>query len=79
MVEQESNHDPNIFHLLYNVTNPNATSVTLNLTAWASLRFRMIAVTSLGLSIPSLATKEGICTTSLGGMVLINDKKNYKT
>jgi len=66
LVEQESNHEPNVFRLIYNVTNPNATSVTLNLTGWATLRFRLRAVNSLGPSRPSEATEAGICRTSLG-------------
>lgn len=66
LVEQESNHEPNVFKLIYNVTNPNATSVTLNLTGWATLRFRLRAVNRLGPSRPSEATGAGICKTSLG-------------
>ena len=68
LVEQESNHEPNVFKLIYNVTNPNATSVILNLTGWATLRFRVKAVTSLGTSVPSLPTEAGACRTSLGGI-----------
>ncbi|KAL9967619.1 hypothetical protein ACROYT_G025889 [Oculina patagonica] len=64
LVEQESNHEPNIFKLIFNVTDPNATSVILNLTGWATLRFRVIAVTNLGLRFPSFPTEAGICITS---------------
>lgn len=73
LVEQESNHEPNVFRLIYNVTNPNATSIRLNLTGWATLRFRMIAITSLGSSRTSLPTEEGICTTSASGMFELSD------
>jgi len=66
LVEQESNYEPNVFRLIFNVTNPNATSIRLNLTGWATLRFRMLAVTSLGSSRPSLPTEEGVCSTSVG-------------
>ena len=66
LVEQESNHEPNVFKLIYNVTNPNATSVTLNLTGWATLRFRLRAVNRLGPSRPSEATGTGICKTFIG-------------
>lgn len=67
LIDQESNHAPSVFKLVYNVTNPNITSVTLNLSGWASLRFRIRAVSSFGPSRPSLPTAEGICTTSAGG------------
>ncbi|KAJ7375705.1 ATP-dependent DNA helicase chl1, partial [Desmophyllum pertusum] len=66
LVEQESDHEPNVFKLIYNVTNTNATSVQLNLTGWAVLRFRVRAVNSLGPSRPSLPTEAGICRTSQG-------------
>ncbi|KAJ7377909.1 ATP-dependent DNA helicase chl1 [Desmophyllum pertusum] len=66
LVEQESDHEPNVFKLIYNVTNPNATSVQLNLTGWAVLRFRVRAVNSLGPSRPSLPTEAGRCRTSQG-------------
>ena len=66
LVEQESNHEPGVFKLIYDVTNPNATSVTLNLIGWATLRFRIKAVNILGPSLPSEATGAGICKTSEG-------------
>ena len=66
LVEQESDYEPNIFSLLYNVTNPNATSVMLNLTGWANLRFRMRAVNRFGPSRPSEPTDAGACRTSQG-------------
>ncbi|KAL9959377.1 hypothetical protein ACROYT_G032696 [Oculina patagonica] len=66
LVEQESDHEPNVFKFIYNVTNPNATSVTFNLTGWASLRFRMRAVNRFGPSRPSEATAAGSCRTSQG-------------
>ena len=68
LVEQELHYEPNVFKVIFNVTNPNATSIRLNLTGWATLRFRMITVTNLGSSRPSLPTKEGFCNTSVGGM-----------
>ena len=71
-MEQESNHEPNVFKFIYNVTNPNATSVTLNLTGWATLRFRLRAVNRLGPSRPSEATAAGICKTSVGGKFYFN-------
>lgn len=64
LIEQESNHEPDVFIFLHNVTNPNATSVVLNLTGWSTLRFRMRAVNSFGPSRPSLPTGAGICRTS---------------
>ncbi|XP_022804608.1 fibronectin type III domain-containing protein-like [Stylophora pistillata] len=64
LIEQESNHEPDVFYLLYNETNPNATSVILNLTGWSTLRFRMRAVNSFGPSRPSFSTEPGICRTS---------------
>jgi len=67
LVEQESNHEPNVFKLIYNVTNPNATSATLSLTGWAILRFRLRAVNRLGPSRPSEATGARFCKTPLGG------------
>ena len=72
LVEQESNFEPNVFKLIYNVTNPNATSVTLNLTGWATLRFRLRAVNRLGPSRPSEATGAGICRTSVGSKFYFN-------
>ena len=68
LVEQESNHEPDVFYLLYNETNPNAISVLLNLTGWSTLRFRMRAVNSFGPSRPSLPTEAGICRTSQAGV-----------
>ena len=68
LIEQESNHEPDVFIFLHNVTNPNATSVVLNLTGWSTLRFRMRAVNSFGPSRPSLPTGAGICKTSQSGV-----------
>ncbi|XP_022810032.1 fibronectin type III domain-containing protein-like [Stylophora pistillata] len=64
LIEQESNHEPDVFYLLFNVTNPNAKSVVLNLTGWSTLRFRIRAVNSFGTSRHSLPTGARICTTS---------------
>ena len=66
LVEQESNHEPGVFKLIYTVPNPNATSVTLHLSGWATLCFRLRAVNILGPSRPSEATGAGICRTSEG-------------
>ena len=74
LVEQESNHEPNIFRFIHNVTKPNATSVVLNLTGWSTLRFRMRAVNSFGPSRPSLPTEAGICRTSVSGVFVMSDK-----
>lgn len=72
LIDQETNHDPSVFKFVYNVTNPNVTSVTLNLPGWATLRFRVRAVNSFGPSRPSLPTAEGICTTSVGSTLLVD-------
>ncbi|XP_020621934.1 hemicentin-1-like isoform X3 [Orbicella faveolata] len=66
LIDQESDHKSSVFKLAYNVTSPNITSVTLNLPGWATLRFRIRAVSSFGPSRPSIPTAEGICTTSVG-------------
>lgn len=66
LIDQESNHTANVFKLVYNVTSPNITSVTLNLPGWTTLRFRIRAVNSFGPSRPSLPTAEDICKTSNG-------------
>lgn len=66
LIDQESNHKASVFKLVYNVSSPNITSVTLNLPGWATLRFRIRAASSFGPSRPSLPTAEGICTTSVG-------------
>ena len=71
LIDQESNHKASDFKLVYNVTSPNITSVTLDLPGWATLRFRVRAVSSFGPSRPSLPTAEGICTTSVGGELLL--------
>ena len=65
IIEQESNHEPNMFNNIKNVTNPNATSFTFNLTGWATLRFRMRAVNRFGPSHPSVATSQ-VCRTDVG-------------
>ncbi|XP_068759026.1 neuroglian-like isoform X2 [Montipora capricornis] len=66
LIEQETNHEPFSFKVIYNVTNPNSTSLTLELPAWSTLRFRVRAVSNVKLSRPSEATAEGICTTPVG-------------
>ena len=65
IIEQESSYEPNVFYNIQNVTNPNATSFTLNLTGWATLRFRMRAVNRFGPSHPSVATSK-VCRTDVG-------------
>ena len=65
IIEQESNHEPSVFHVIQNVTNPRATSFTFNLTGWATLRFRMRAVNRFGPSRASVATFE-FCQTNVG-------------
>ena len=71
LIDQESNRNASVFKLVYNVSSPNITSVTLNLPGWATLRFRIRAVSSFGPSRPSLPTAEGICTTSVGSKLLV--------
>ncbi|XP_068714967.1 neuroglian-like isoform X2 [Montipora foliosa] len=66
LIEQETNHEPFSFKVIYNVTNPNSTSLTLELPAWSTLRFRVRAVSNVKLSRPSEATAEGICITPVG-------------
>lgn len=66
LIERESNHDPFVFNLVYNVTNPNTTSLTLDLPGWSSLQFRVKAVNNFGPSRPSVATGSGICITPVG-------------
>ena len=65
IIEQESNHEPSVFYVIQNVTNPSATSFTFNLTGWATLRFRMRAVNRFGPSRASVATTE-VCQTNVG-------------
>ena len=65
IIEQESSYEPNVFYNIQNVTNPKATSFTFNLTGWATLRFRMIAVNRFGPSRASVATTE-VCETDVG-------------
>ena len=65
IIEQESSYEPNVFYIIQNVTNPNATSFTFNLTGWATLRFRMRAVNRFGPSRASVATTE-VCETDVG-------------
>ncbi|XP_068757833.1 contactin-2-like [Montipora capricornis] len=66
LIEQETNHEPFSFKVIYNVTNPNSTSLTLELPGWSTLRFRVRAVSNVKLSRPSEATAEGICITPVG-------------
>ena len=54
-----------MFYIIQNVTNPNATSFTFNLTGWATLRFRMRAVNRFGPSRASVATTK-VCQTDFG-------------
>ena len=63
LIEQETNHHPSVFKLIYNVTNPDVTSVSLTLPGWSTLRFRVRAVNTVGPSRPSVATAGEICTT----------------
>ena len=65
IIEQESSYEPNVFYVILNVTNPNATSFTFNLTGWATLRFRMRAVNRFGPSRASVTTTE-VCQTNVG-------------
>ena len=71
MIDQESSHAPSVFKFIYNVTDPNVTSVVLNLPGWASLRFRVRAVNNVGPSRPSVSTAKGVCTTPVGGMWIV--------
>ena len=66
IIEQESNHEPSVFYNIKNVTNPNATSISFNLTGWATLRFRMRAVNRFGPSRASVATTK-VCRTNAEG------------
>ena len=72
LIEQESNHEPFVFKLIYNVTNPDVTSVSLALPGWATLRFRVRTVNSIGPSRPSEPTAAGICTTPVGSRFKLN-------
>ena len=65
IIEQESTYEPNVFYPIENVTEPNATSITFNLTGWATLRFRLRAVNRFGPSRASVATTEN-CVTEIG-------------
>ena len=65
IIEQESNHEPSVFYVIQNVTNPSATSFTFYLTGWATLRFRMRAVNRFGPSRASVATSK-VCRTDVG-------------
>ena len=76
LIDQESNHEASVFKLVYNVTSPNITSVTLNLPGWSTLRFRIRAVSSFGPSRPSLPTAGGICRTSVGSELLVTAKND---
>ena len=42
IIEQESSYERNVFDIIQNVINRNATSFTFNLTGWATLRFRTL-------------------------------------
>ncbi|XP_074608784.1 hemicentin-1-like [Acropora palmata] len=66
LVEQETNHDPTVFDVIYNVTNPNSTSLTLHLPRWSDFRFRVRAVSDVGPSRPSEATAKDVCSTPVG-------------
>ena len=74
LIEQESNHNPFVFNLIYNVTNPNTTSLTLDLPGWSSLQFRVKAVNDFGPSRPSVATDAGICITPVGCKFRVSQK-----
>lgn len=63
LIEQESNGNPVVFISLFTVTNPNTTSVSLELTKGSVPRFRMKAVNSVGASRPSL-TVETSCKSN---------------
>ena len=63
LIEQESSGNPVVFRLLYNVSKPDATSASLNLSRGTVLRFRIRAVNSVGVSRPS-STVETICKTT---------------
>ena len=65
IIEQESAYEPNVFYPIQNVTKPNATSITFNLTGWTTLRFRLRAVNRFGPSRASVATTEN-CVTEVG-------------
>ena len=68
LVEQKSEYPDDVYRVIANVTNPNATSVMLNLTGWARLHFRMRAVNRFGPSRASLPTTQ-LCETKVGGML----------
>ena len=54
LIEQESSGDPAVFLTLFTVTNPNTTSVFLELSKGSVPRFRVKAVNTVGASRPSL-------------------------
>ena len=71
LVEQKSEYPDDVYRVIKNVTNPNATSVLLhNLPGWAKLRFRVRAVNRFGPSRASLPTTQ-LCKTKVGGMFSI--------
>ena len=54
LIEQESSGDPAVILTLFTVTNPNTTSVFLELSKGSVPRFRVKAVNTVGASRPSL-------------------------
>ena len=67
LIEQETNHEPNVFKIVYNITNPDITSVSLTLPGWSSLRFRVRTANDAGASRPSETTERRLCITPVGG------------
>ena len=53
LIEQESSEDPVVFGLLHNVSKPDATEATFNVSKDTSPRFRIRAVNNVGESLPS--------------------------
>ena len=67
LIEQETNHEPNVFKIVYNITSPDITSVSLTLPGWSSLRFRVRTANDAGASRPSETTERRLCITPVGG------------
>ena len=67
LIEQETNHEPNVFKIVYNITNRDITSVSLTLPGWSSLRFRVRTANDAGPSRPSETTERRLCITPVGG------------
>ncbi|XP_048584487.1 fibronectin type III domain-containing protein [Nematostella vectensis] len=75
-IEQESEFEAGVWQILKKVDDPKSTSLQLQLTPWAKLRFRMRAVNSVGPSRASLPTPVGACETKVSRPTMV--PKNFR-